>query len=386
MPRHKWQEIAERIQRDITDGRLVAGDRLPSERELSARWGVSPMTVHRGLQELQRGGWVVRRPRLGTVVASREARRSRRIAMLYYSDASVLEAKYLSGVRSAIPEEMDLLICVHREEPKREARFLHRLAREVDGVVMIGTGAPENDAVIRDVSEEGLAIVCIDRVSPGLDVDSVVTDNYGATLDALRMLTQRGHTRIAHFTADIMYISSARERYDAYLQACREAGVSDPSRWVRIYPVRDTANRALITRLVSDAVAAMFSRPDPPTAAFCLNEYLLAPLLDACDELGILVPDQLEIVSFNDSLNLMRRHERAVHRLVQRPEAIGRMAVELLLARVNEPTRPPQAVRVPADFFPAELSSLGGPDQPPTYPMPSGGADGVDSVTRRTQQ
>ncbi|MBM3495828.1 MAG: GntR family transcriptional regulator, partial [Armatimonadetes bacterium] len=225
MSDHKWQGIANSIEASIREERLRPGDRIPSERELSVEWGVSRMTVHRGLQELQRGGWVVRRRRHGTVVAGPDARRSRRLAMVYFSDATVLESAYLSGVRSAIPEEIDLLICVHRDEPKREARIIGRLAEEVDGIILIGTGAPENDALIQRAAGNGLAMACIDRVSPGLQVDSVVTDNYGASLEALRRLVERGHTRIAHFTADILHVSSARERYEAYVEACREAGV-----------------------------------------------------------------------------------------------------------------------------------------------------------------
>lgn len=353
MSNHKWQEIAGTIRRDIQNGKLSPGDRLPPERELSVAWSVSPMTVHRGLQELQREGLVVRRPRLGTVVAHPGSRRSRRLAMVYFSDATILEAAYLSGVRSQIPEELDLLICVHRDDPKREARLIMRLAEDVDGIVLIGTSAPENDAVLERAMKAGLAVVCLDRVSQGLAVDSVVTDNFGASLEGLRHMTCRGHRRIAHFTADIMHISSARERFEAHLQASREVGIEDPSRWVRAYPVLDTSQRTLIAQLVTDALAAMLHLPDPPTAAFCLNEYLLAPLLEACDMLGVSVPEDFEILSFNDSLNLMRRHERAVHRLVQRPEAMGRMAVDLLLQRLDHPERPHTALRVPADFHPA---------------------------------
>jgi DNA-binding LacI/PurR family transcriptional regulator len=383
---HKWQEIADAIQGAIREGRLGPGDRVPAERELSIEWGVSRMTVHRALQELQRGGWVVRRRGQGTVIAGPEARRSRRLAMVYFSDATVLEAAYLRGVRSAIPEEIDLLICVHHDDPKREARLISRLTHQADGIVLIGTGAPENDALIGRAAREGLAVVCMDRVSPGLDVDSVITDNYAASLAALRTLTARGHRRIAHFTADLMHVSSARERYEAYLQVCRDVGQPDPSRWVRKYPVLDTSNHTLITCLVTDALAAMRASGDAPTAAFCVNEGLLEPLLDACDELGLNVPGDLDIISFNDSLNLMRRHERAVGRLVQRPEAIGRIAVEMLLARLDDPSRPCRAVRVPADLHPAATDPDPISAQPPPYPVPSAEAEAPVREPRRNGQ
>ncbi len=386
MAEHKWQQIARAIKRDIEEGKLSPGDRVPSELALAAQWGVSPMTVHRSMHELQRTGWVIRKRRQGTTVAGPEARRLRRIAMMYFSDATILEGAYLRGVQSAIPDEIDLLISVHRDDPKREARLIARLANDVDGIILIGTGAPENDEIIQRTADGGTAVVCLDRVSPGLNVDSVVTDNYGASLEALRWLIARGHRRIAHFTADIMHVSSARDRYDAYLQACRECGIEDPSRWIRSYPVTDTAKSALMAQLVSDAVAALLASPEPPTAIFCLNEYLLGPTLDACDMLGVAVPSELEILSFNDSLHLMWRHEQAVHQLIQRPVEMGRMAVEMLLSRLDDPERPPQAVRFPADFHPAELVTRHRADQQAAPMASSAKTDEASTLQRRAGQ
>ncbi len=46
----------------IANGRLVTGDRLPAERELSARLGVSRMTLRQGVEGLERRGLVTRVP------------------------------------------------------------------------------------------------------------------------------------------------------------------------------------------------------------------------------------------------------------------------------------------------------------------------------------
>jgi len=46
----------------VAGGRLAAGDRLPPERELSARLGVSRMTLRQGVEALERRGLVTRVP------------------------------------------------------------------------------------------------------------------------------------------------------------------------------------------------------------------------------------------------------------------------------------------------------------------------------------
>lgn len=53
-----WRQIAERIQSEIASGACKQGTRLPTEAELSARFGVNRHTVRRALEELSRDGLV----------------------------------------------------------------------------------------------------------------------------------------------------------------------------------------------------------------------------------------------------------------------------------------------------------------------------------------
>ncbi len=70
MENHKYREIFEKLQGDISSGRYKAGGRLPSEAELVRRFGVSRMTVFRAMRELQSLGIVTRRVGSGTYVSS----------------------------------------------------------------------------------------------------------------------------------------------------------------------------------------------------------------------------------------------------------------------------------------------------------------------------
>ncbi len=53
-----WRQIAERIQSDIASGATKPGAKLPTEAQLSARFGVNRHTVRRALEELSRDGLV----------------------------------------------------------------------------------------------------------------------------------------------------------------------------------------------------------------------------------------------------------------------------------------------------------------------------------------
>ncbi|MEA2284949.1 MAG: GntR family transcriptional regulator, transcriptional repressor for pyruvate dehydrogenase complex [Solirubrobacteraceae bacterium] len=66
--------IVHDLEAKIVDGRLKAGDRLPTERDLAREWGVSRTTVRQALYELELKSLVDRTRRRGTTVADLRAR------------------------------------------------------------------------------------------------------------------------------------------------------------------------------------------------------------------------------------------------------------------------------------------------------------------------
>ena len=66
-----WTSIAATLGTEIRDGHYRPGDRLPTEAELSARFGVNRHTVRRALADLGAGGVVLARRGAGVFVAHR---------------------------------------------------------------------------------------------------------------------------------------------------------------------------------------------------------------------------------------------------------------------------------------------------------------------------
>lgn len=64
-----YEQVKDFIVRRIQDGSWRAGDRLPSESELVAQFGISRMTVNRALRELTEQGRIVRVAGVGSFVA-----------------------------------------------------------------------------------------------------------------------------------------------------------------------------------------------------------------------------------------------------------------------------------------------------------------------------
>lgn len=72
-PRSVSGEVAIFLEQQIRSGELAPGDKLPPERELAVRLGVSRTSVRQAMQELTLKGLTDRKPGRGTVVVSRES-------------------------------------------------------------------------------------------------------------------------------------------------------------------------------------------------------------------------------------------------------------------------------------------------------------------------
>jgi GntR family transcriptional repressor for pyruvate dehydrogenase complex len=113
--------LAGELARLIREGSLVAGDRIPAERELAELVGVSRASVREALRELELRGMLDRRPGRGTVVVD--------------APRPDLDAGLLGSVDTAgrmLREVMDLRAVV--EPPIAERAAARGTAAEVEGL------------------------------------------------------------------------------------------------------------------------------------------------------------------------------------------------------------------------------------------------------------
>ncbi len=357
----RWKQIADAVRSDIESGRLVVGDHLPSETVLTEKWKVSRMTAHRAMQELQRHGLVTRQRGRGTLVAHNTPKTTGNVALLFHNPLDLLEIEYIRGINLGLSHQYQLILCDSHADIDQEAHFLRRMQKDADGIICMPSCHPKNTPLLRKMVESNFPIVCVDRVPQDLEIDGVVSDNFGASVQALNELLARGHQHIAHFTEDDMHISAVRERYQAFLHVLSEIGETDPERLVRIFPAGVQKGFETMVQIMHDALFTLRHQSDPPTAVFCLNDYCLTILLAAIEKMNLRVPEDIEVLSFHDALTLMPSVTARLHRIVQEPRKIGQLAAERLKRRIGEADLPHEVTRVQAAIYALQAD----------FPMPS---------------
>ena len=98
------------------------------------------------------------------------------------------------------------------------------------------------------------------------------------------------------------------------------------------------------------AALKLLKLPSRPTALIAINDLLAIGALRAAGDLNLHVPTDLSLVSYDD----IPMASFLVPRLTtvsKDPFRVGREAVKLLLARIQEPDRPRQSEKSPARFI-----------------------------------
>jgi GntR family transcriptional regulator len=117
-----YQQIVERLKREVSEGRLKPGMSLPSFRQLAEDLLVSVITVKRAYEELEREGIIYRRQGLGTFVAEQGRHRSRE-AKLAAAKALIRDGFREAGEAGLKPAEiLELAHEIQKEGKKYDQR------------------------------------------------------------------------------------------------------------------------------------------------------------------------------------------------------------------------------------------------------------------------
>lgn len=329
---------------------------MPSGDALADTLGVNRNTVHRALEELQRKGLVVRRQGSGTIVAETKHSPVGRIALLvdgYSAKHNFPSGDLLRGIQDRLGEKVNLIIADSRQDVALEAQQLERLSKEADGILFYPC-SPGQTSAIAALLKQGFPLVAIDRLPLNLDIDGATTENHGAVHEIVSSYLKRGHRHIGFLATYKQSFSSVLERVRGYQDAMTEAGL-DPEKDLRWIPEDPDPESKVQTQIVQDAISSLRAQSDPISALVCLEDSLGGAALLACSRLGIPIPEDIEIATFNDWQPISILQPWNVRRIVQRKYEMGFAAADLLLKRLDTPNRPFEVVRVEAEFIPFDV-------------------------------
>lgn len=335
----KYRLLKEEILIGLHSGKWRAHDKLPSENELAAQFGLSRQTVRQTLGELEREGWLYRQQGKGTFAAPKglpgEADR-RMVGMLTTHISDYIFPHIVRGAEAELRAGGYSLLLASTENEKNAERenLLHLLAQPLAGLIVeptkSATGNPNLDLYL-SVQMKRIPLIMIHARYPELTCPVVRMDDEAGGRMATEHLIELGHRRIAGFfkTDDLQGAGRLR----GFLAAHGQNGlVADPERVVgfRTEEKPDVPKRRLLDMLGSE---------EPPTAVVCYNDEVAIGLMEAIRGAGLSVPDDVSLVSFDDS-RLATATETKLTSIVHPKADMGVLAARWLAAMIAGEAEP----------------------------------------------
>lgn len=240
-----------------------------------------------------------------------------------------IDDPFFSSIARAVEERaredgMAVLVTSLGHDGAQEQSLVESLLRrQLSGLVIAPTG---NDHHYLERWLDRTPTVFVDRAPDGLKTDSFVDDDHGGAVLAVDHLLDLGHTRIA-IIGDSAGIPTSRNRLDGYREALGMRGIALDDALVALgVQNRDDA---------ASALAALMALATPPTALFLSNARVSMACVPVLQQMDLL---HLAFVGFGD-FPLADAVRPPVTVIDQNPAELGRLAIERVLGRIDNPTK-----------------------------------------------
>ncbi len=261
------------------------------------------------------------------IASSLSSRRSNTIGVIIPKIAHVFFSSIIESIYDAAFEtNYEIILTVSQENAEREQRHLRSLlSMRVDGLIISVTQQTTDAAPFEEVRELGIPLTFIDRV---LDIDGftkVVVDDYGGAFTATEHAIAIGHKKLGHL-GGYQHTSIGRERFRGFADAMKKHGLPIEPRWVTHSGFGEQDGYQGFKKICESG-----ERPD---FVFAATFPLALGLYRAAGEMGLKIPDDIDIIGFGNS-GMNQALSPPMTYIEQPTNDLGRKALDLTLEHIR---------------------------------------------------
>lgn len=225
------------------------------------------------------------------VARSLKTQRTKTIGILVPDISSQFYPEVVRGAEDvANIYDYNIMLCNSDLDIEKEKEYLRVLKEKmVDGVIYMSSSLkPE---ILELIKELDLVTVLVETKDEDGLLPSVTIDSLQAAYEGTKYLIDKGNKRVGYIGVPKDSFNAWSMRYDGYEKALKEAGLEVNENLVYLHDLR--------TKSGYDAVDTMV-QSGGVDAIFCASDELAMGAINALREKGIKVPDDVDVVGFND--------------------------------------------------------------------------------------
>ncbi|NLL48104.1 MAG: substrate-binding domain-containing protein [Firmicutes bacterium] len=334
-----YEEVARKIQVDIVRSNLVPGDKLGTEIELAAHYGVSRATIRHALVALENAGLIDRFHGRGTFVADNKARLAQvhgNIQIIVPYLTTSFTGRIVTGAQEVLFHHgHSVSVLATNNCQKKEGEYIERILEQgCLGVIIHATAADYYNPWIFELQRQNIPLV-MTRHYPYMKSHYVEANNYQGGYDATSHLIGLGHQNIGLVTKHPGFMASLHERIQGYRDAMSDHGLVVDRAMILAdledhrYVYLEDRSREHEQEVMAELVEFLEKSPQM-TAVICLNDLAAADLSRAARVAGRVVGEDLSIMGF-DNIGISANLEPAITTVNCPTYEIGKAAATILV-------------------------------------------------------
>lgn len=293
---HIVHDADHRLREWLESHKPAPDGRLPSERALARDLELHHYAVNRAMVRLVAEGLVERRGYKLYHATSKKSRNPQK----YHCDLVISQRSvHMAGYRR-VARELGIDLQVHPWQSSEEAISILRHFRpsECESVVFdppFGDSLSKWEPAVSQLVEEGVAVVCINRHTPG--ASTVIGDRDRGLKLLFDHFLELGHEQLA-FVMSAHWASSSSEIFTQWRALCIKNDLATSAE--RIYLQNDSRFLPEDAKRLAIRLTKEWSKVTA-LAIFMDNEYPVQQLLDALSAVDVGVPVRLSLAFLDDS-------------------------------------------------------------------------------------
>jgi LacI family transcriptional regulator len=290
---------------------------------------VKPETREKVLNAMMRLGYVVNQQ-----ARSLRGGRSQVIGLLVPEVGNSYIGAIIRGT------DADLMLYTTHRQKTKESTYVATITRGLaDGLLLL---LPTNvEAYMASLQRQQFAHVLIDYQHVDNDLTSTLqSTNWQGAFEATNYLINLGHRRIGYIVG-LKEMQCSLDRLAGYRAALEAHGIDYVPELVYMGDFFRTQGY--------EAARQFLALPHPPTAIFAANDTSAFGAIEAVRGEGLRVPDDISVIGFDNIPEAAQVHPGLT--TVRQPlEEMGRLAVQILLNRLDDPDLPGERVELPTEL------------------------------------
>jgi len=322
------KQIKEALLKDIKEGRIKPGEKIPSEEEIAEKFGVSRMTAREAVIELINEGYLYRLPGKGTFLKEDLSEKKEILKKTIVIKVPNLKNSFyyeiIGGAEIIFTQrEYEFKILTERDNPVEEKEIFEKILKEKEeGVLLISAYYTHTNLSVLKKMIEKIPVVVIDVKVPQIKVDTVISDDFKGGFMITEHLIELGYKKILHLSGP-SGDSSADGRRDGYIESMKKYGLKPIIRYTK-WELEDGYFET----------KKIFLNRNDIESIFCCNDEVAIGCFKALKEIGKKVPEEVSIAGYGN-MDISKVIEVPFTTVDQSPEEMGKIAANLLLDKIE---------------------------------------------------